>query len=92
MSTDCSCFLRGGSARQGARRGAPGSRSWYRTRDTSACLTVFGTPTAPSARLADVQLAFLRGVHNDRDHRGVGIALDRLDGLEAVHAGHQGGP
>ena len=77
----------------GRSRGAPGSRSWYRTRDTSACLTVFGsTPIAERARLADVQLAFLRGVHNDRDHRGVRIALDRLDGLEAVHAWHQGGP
>ena len=44
---------------------------------------------AERARLAHVQLAFLRGVHDHRDDRGVRVALDRLDGLEAVHARHQ---
>jgi hypothetical protein len=39
--------------------------------------------------LAHVQLSFLRGVHHDRNHRSVGIALDGVNGLKAVHPGHQ---
>ena len=40
------------------------------------------------ASLTDVQLSLLGGVHHDGDHGRVGIALDRLDGLQAVHPGH----
>ena len=43
---------------------------------------------AERARLAEVQLTLLRGVHHDRDGRGDRIVLDGLDGLQAVHAGH----
>ena len=41
------------------------------------------------ARLPDIQLALLRGVHHDRDHGGLRIALDRLNGLQAIHTGHE---
>ena len=44
---------------------------------------------AERAGLAHVQLAFLRGVHHEGDGRGLRIALDRLHGLEPVHAGHE---
>ena len=44
---------------------------------------------AERARLAHVQLAFLRGVHHQRDGGGLGVGLDGLHGLEAVHAGHE---
>ena len=47
------------------------------------------TDGAKRARLAHVQLAFLRGVHHERNRRGLRIALDRLYRLEPVHAGHQ---
>ena len=44
---------------------------------------------AECARLPDVQLAFLRGVHHDGNHRGLRVALDRLDRLQAVHPRHE---
>ena len=44
---------------------------------------------AERARLAQVQLAFLRGVHHHRDRGGARIVLDRGQRLEAVHARHQ---
>ncbi len=40
------------------------------------------------ARLADVELAFLRGVHHHRNRRGGRVLLDRLERLEAVDARH----
>jgi len=43
---------------------------------------------AERARLAEVELTFLRGEHHDRDGRGARIVLDRLHRLEAVHARH----
>ena len=43
---------------------------------------------AERTRLAEVQVAFLRGVHEDGNGRGARIVLDRLHGLEAVHARH----
>ena len=43
---------------------------------------------AERARLAEVQVAFLRGVHEDGNGRGARIVLDGLHGLEAVHARH----
>ena len=44
---------------------------------------------AQRARLTDVQLSLLRGVHHDGDHRRLRIALDGLHRLQAVHAGHE---
>jgi hypothetical protein len=44
---------------------------------------------AEGARLADVELAFLRGVHHQRDGRGQRVGLDGLHGLEPIHARHQ---
>jgi hypothetical protein len=44
---------------------------------------------AEGARLPEIELTFLRGVHHDRDGRGARIVLDRLHGLETVHARHQ---
>ena len=44
---------------------------------------------AEGTRLADVQLAFLRGVHHQRDGRGQRVSLDGLHGLEPIHARHQ---
>ena len=41
------------------------------------------------ARLTQIQLTFLRGVHHDRDHRGARIVLDRRERLETIHARHQ---
>ena len=43
---------------------------------------------AERARLTQIQIAFLRGVHEDGDGRGARIVLDGLHGLEAVHARH----
>jgi hypothetical protein len=43
---------------------------------------------AQCARLAGVQVTFLRGVHEYGDGRGARIVLDGLYGLEAIHAGH----
>jgi hypothetical protein len=40
------------------------------------------------ARLADIQVALLGGIHHDRDGGSVRIALDGLNGLEPVHARH----
>ena len=43
---------------------------------------------AERARLAEVEVPFLRGVHEDGNGRGARIVLDRLHGLEAIHARH----
>ena len=43
---------------------------------------------AERAGLAEIQVPFLRGVHEDGDGRGARIVLDGLHGLEAVHARH----
>jgi hypothetical protein len=44
---------------------------------------------ARGARLAAVDLAFLRGVHHDRDVGEPGIGLDLAHRLQAVHARHE---
>jgi hypothetical protein len=46
------------------------------------------THGAERARLTHVQFPLLRCVHHDGNHCGVGIALDGLHRLQAVHAGH----
>ncbi len=46
------------------------------------------TPTAPRARLAHINLAFLGGVHHYRDGGGTRIGLDLGDRFEPVHARH----
>ena len=53
-------------------------------------LNMFGQNThcAERTRLADIQIALLGGVHHDRDGGGIGVALDGLDGLEAIHVRH----
>jgi hypothetical protein len=40
------------------------------------------------ARLAEIQLTFLRGVHHDGDGGGARIVLDVLHGLQAIHSRH----
>ena len=52
---------------------------------------LFGQHThrAQRTRLADVQLSLLGGVHHDWNHGGLGVALDRLHGLQAIHSRHE---
>ena len=47
------------------------------------------TRGAECARLTEIQVATLRGVHKDRDGGGARVVLDGLHGLEAVHFRHQ---
>ncbi len=45
--------------------------------------------SAESARLANVELALLRGVHHHRNRGRRGVFFDRFQRLETIHPRHQ---